>query len=106
MLRKSFHIEIIVTLLAAAFLYVPMPNKESVYYDFIPLNKQPDYLFKLDSILKEANVSTINTLEIYNNYRKINSALLYHLDDTHWNSKATDLVSKEIAIKYRALMNK
>lgn len=92
--------------LGCGFLYVPMPNKESVYYDFIPLNKQPDYLFKLDSILKEANVSTINTLEIYNNYRKTNSDLLYHLDDTHWNSKATDLVSKEIAIKYRALMNK
>lgn len=91
--------------LGCGFLYVPMPNKESVYFDYVPLNKQPDYLFKLDSILKVSNVSTINTLEIYNNYRKTNTALLYHLDDTHWNSNAAELISKEIASKYRALMN-
>jgi alginate O-acetyltransferase complex protein AlgJ len=90
--------------LGCSFLYVPMPNKESVYFDFVPLDKQPVYLFKLDSILKEANVSTINTLEIYNNYRKSNTDLLYHLDDTHWNSNATELISKEIAKKYRAMI--
>lgn len=91
--------------IGVSFLYVPMPDKESVYYDFIPLNEQPTYLFKLDSILQKAKVPIINTLEIYNNYRKMNTDLLYQLDDTHWNSNATNLISKEITIKYKALMN-
>jgi alginate O-acetyltransferase complex protein AlgJ len=82
--------------LGIEFLYVPMPNKETVYYDLVPFNKQPDYLLRLDSILLSLNISTVNTLKIYNNFRKSDTALLYHLDDTHWNSKATALISKAI----------
>jgi hypothetical protein len=87
------------------FLYISMPNKESVYFDYVPLEKQSAYIFRLDSILKKADVSTVNALELFNNYRKTNNELLYQLDDTHWNSNATALLSEEIAAKYRALCN-
>jgi alginate O-acetyltransferase complex protein AlgJ len=78
------------------FLFLPMPDKESVYYDMVPFKKQPNYLFRLDSILHTLNIPAINVLQLYNNYRKNNDKLLYHYDDSHWNSNATDLVSKEI----------
>lgn len=91
--------------LGIKFVFLPMPNKESVYYDFVPLAKQPDYLFKLDSILKKSNVATINTLKIYNDYRMKNKKLLYHLDDTHWNSNATEIIADEI-IKYIRILQK
>jgi len=78
------------------FIFMPMPDKETVYYELVPFLEQPNYLFKLDSILKNEGISTINTLKIYNDYRKNNMNLLYHLDDTHWNSNATELISNEI----------
>jgi hypothetical protein len=78
------------------FLFMPMPDKETVYYELVPFDKQPNYLFQLDSLLKKANISTINTLKIYNEYRKTHQILLYHLDDTHWNSNATELMSDKI----------
>jgi hypothetical protein len=81
------------------FLFLPMPNKETVYYDLVPLTKQPDYLFKLDSILQNAKVNTLNTQKIYTDYRKTETKLLYHLDDTHWNATATALISNQILQK-------
>lgn len=79
------------------FLFLPMPNKETVYYELVPFSKQPNYLIELDSILNKSNVFTINTLDIYNDYRKENKSLLYHYDDTHWNSNATEIIANEIS---------
>jgi len=78
------------------FVFVPMPDKETVYYEFVPFVSQPDYLFQLDSLLKIRGVSVINTLKIYNDYRKFNDSLLYHPDDTHWNANATELMADSI----------
>lgn len=80
------------------FLYLPMPNKESVYYKLVPYNKQPNYLFKLDSALKKVNIETINTLSIYNNsINKNPTKLLYHLDDTHWNVNGVKLIADSVS---------
>ena len=87
--------------LGIKFIFMPMPDKETVYYELVPFDEQPDYLYKLDSILNISGVSTINTLKIYNDYRKTNDNLLYHLDDTHWNSNATKIIALEIMQKSR-----
>ncbi|RIH65701.1 hypothetical protein D1164_08565 [Mariniphaga sediminis] len=79
------------------FLFLPMPNKATVYYEYVPFKEQPDYLFKLDSMLRAEGITTVNTLKLYNDYRESNDKLLYHLDDTHWNSTGVYLVSKELA---------
>ncbi|MGM0407677.1 MAG: alginate O-acetyltransferase AlgX-related protein [Bacteroidota bacterium] len=79
------------------FIFLPMPNKETVYYDYVPFPRQPDYLLKLDSLLKEKDIQSINTLKLYNDYRQTHSSLLYHLDDTHWTPRAIRLVAKELA---------
>lgn len=91
------------------FLYLPMPDKETVYYDMVPYSKQPDYLFKVDWLLQNKNVPTVNTLKIYNEFRKSNNTLLYRLDDSHWTPAAIDLVSDEIVKKillFRLFNNK
>ncbi len=85
--------------LGVDFLFVSMPDKETVYFDLVPLDTQPDYLFKLDSLLNINGVSTINTLGIYNKERQGKNILLYHYDDTHWNSTATELIANEIINK-------
>lgn len=81
------------------FLVVPVPDKESVYYDLVPLSKQNDYLNKLDSELQSKNIHIINSLEVFNKYRQKDSKLIYHLDDTHWNSRGANLIADEI-IRY------
>jgi hypothetical protein len=81
------------------FLFLPMPDKETVHYELVPFQNQPNYLNLLDSILTKSNVATLNTLKIYNDYRKTSKSFLYHFDDTHWNSNATKLVANEV-IKY------
>jgi hypothetical protein len=89
--------------LGIKFVFVPMPDKETVYYELVPFDKQPNYLFQLDSLLKEANISTINTLKVYNDYRRTHQSLLYHPDDTHWNGNATELMSDEIISLYNQM---
>ena len=60
------------------------------------LEKQPDYVFQLDSLLRKSKINTINTLHTYNEYRMELDSPLNHLDDTHWNANITVLVSTEI----------
>ncbi|MBB3696803.1 hypothetical protein KMW28_22820 [Flammeovirga yaeyamensis] len=83
------------------FIFYPNCNKESVYYDYVPFDHQPDFLLRLDTALQKEQVETINTLQIFNNYRATHSDLLYHLDDTHWNPTAVGLIADEIIRKYK-----
>lgn len=80
------------------FIFIPMPNKETVYYDLVPFDEQPNYLFKLDSAMQVNGIKTINPLKTYNEERKTSSDLIYKLDDTHWTCKAVDCISKEIVL--------
>lgn len=82
--------------IGAKFLYLPMPNKETVYYDKIPVKKQPEYLSRLGNILKQKNIPYYPTIEFYNNFRKMDNRMLYNYDDSHWNALACELISHEI----------
>lgn len=82
------------------FLFLPMPNKETVYYDLVPLSHQPNFLLRVDTLLKQKRVSAVNTLLIYNKSRSLNK-FLYQLDDTHWNSYAVNVVVKAVKEKIK-----
>ncbi|MBN1181860.1 MAG: hypothetical protein JXB49_06205 [Bacteroidales bacterium] len=82
--------------LGISFLFLPCPNKETVYYDKVPLSKQPDYLSTLDTELRGRDIATINTLRTMNIFRQKSDNLLYHLDDTHWNSNGINIIAEEI----------
>lgn len=78
--------------LGIKFIFIPMPNKETVYFDYVPYEKQPPFLFQLDTMMRKAGITTFNPLEIYNEERK-KGQFLYHLDDTHWNKLAVNAVA-------------
>jgi len=82
--------------IGAKFIYLPMPNKETVYFEKIPAQKQPDYLFKLGHLLKNKNITYYPTADFYNNFRKKDNRMLYHYDDSHWNALSSELISKEL----------
>lgn len=82
--------------LGIRFLFLPVPNKETVYYDLVPFEAQPAYLFELDRRLRQKGISTVNTLQIYNDFRKSSDQLIYHYDDTHWNSQGINIIADEL----------
>ncbi len=84
--------------LGCEFIYVPVPKKETIYYDLVPYKKQHNtYLNTLNSLLVKNNIKTINTLNLYNNSRETDNKLLYQYDDPHWNSYAIQITAKELA---------
>jgi len=85
--------------IGSQFIYLPMPNKETVYFDKIPMQNQPDYLFKVGNILKQKNINYYTTVEFYNDFRKKDNKMLYQYDDSHWNALACELIAKEIIKK-------
>lgn len=78
---------------AIDFLYVPQPNKESVYYKYVPLEVQPNFISDLTQRLNNSGVPSIDMLNVYKNNFQLN---LYQLDDTHWDSSAVYLTAREI----------
>lgn len=78
------------------FIFFPIPNKETVYYNLVPFQRQPKYLNQLTTKLREKNVTVINTLKLYNQ-AKNKGQLLYHYDDSHWNENGINIVAEEVA---------
>jgi len=78
------------------FIYMPMPNKETVYYERVPYDKQPDYINQLSEMLIKKGVNVVNTLEIFKTEREQSKQLLYQLDDTHWNSNGVRVIAEEL----------
>lgn len=82
--------------LGISFLFLSMPNKESVYYKDVPFKEQPTYMYSLDSALKKRNIPTINALPILCEYKEKKRVMVYNLDDTHWNSNGVNAVTDEV----------
>ena len=86
--------------------YVFTPSKEFVYSDFIPQLSKYDYYSVLANELHKNGISGVNSLEIFNDYRKKSSKLLYHTDDTHWNKLGVDLITTELSTKILSTKHK
>lgn len=70
------------------FIFIPIPDKETIYYDMVPYKNQPDYINKLCSKLSALGVDNINTVLVMSKEKQ----LLYHYDDTHWNQYGVKVV--------------
>ena len=92
--------------LGIKFIFMSVPNKETVYFDKVPFEYQPNYIFKLDSILNSKDILTVNALKVFNNYRSSHTDLIYHLNDSHWNSKGVNLIADELLKNLNELSNK
>lgn len=86
------------------FIFLPVPNKESVYYELLPEETKKNFkdryfLTKLHIELRLLGVRSIDTYSIFRS-RFLAGERLYYSDDTHWNKAgielASELISKEI----------
>jgi alginate O-acetyltransferase complex protein AlgJ len=81
------------------FIFLPIPNKETIYYKYLHTQK-PAFLDRLNVSLRELNIETIDTHKAFENAFEKNSVLLYHPDDTHWNKNgvriAADILAQQL----------
>ena len=76
------------------FLFVPIPNKETYFYDLFPDKSEPNLLKGLEIELKARNLAFVDTLAAFKEHRKLHAAEYpYHLDDTHWNARGVEIVA-------------
>ncbi len=80
------------------FIFLPIPNKETIYYNQVPLEKQPDYIEKLNALLLSKKIATIQTQQLFNKYVATHKSgdYIYQKDDSHWNAKGIELTGYAI----------
>lgn len=67
------------------FLFVPIPNKNCVYDEYMPdryIRAHEDNLSRMNVYLEEYNINYVNMLDIMIANK---DQILYHKRDTHWN---------------------
>jgi hypothetical protein len=68
-------------------VFLPIPNKYSIYHTQVNNDKYNDFLPRLYQELQNRNITYV---DLYNPY-KASSDILYWGTDTHWNKKGVDI---------------
>ena len=79
-----------------SFLFMPIPNKETIYFDLIPTRPNFTILKQVLKGCKQAGIPTIDLLSAFESSRKIGGNP-YQIDDTHWNSLGVDIAAGKSA---------
>ncbi|HYA90785.1 MAG TPA: hypothetical protein VEK32_04740 [Thermodesulfobacteriota bacterium] len=75
------------------FIFLPIPNKENIYHDFLPDPRRPVFLEQLIQELKKRKIETVDTQKAFEDEYRKKSALLFFLDDSHWNPRGVRLAA-------------
>jgi hypothetical protein len=75
------------------FIFLPIPNKENIYHEYLPNSRRPIFLEQLIQELKSRNIETVDTQRAFEDEYQNHSTLLYFLDDSHWNPKGVHLAA-------------
>jgi len=80
-------------------LYMPLPDKENIYQQWLPapwFNKMPVTPFVCD-LVSALNARGVATISLYESFRADaqNNTMLYFEDDTHWNSVGVNLAARK-----------
>lgn len=81
------------------FIFVPIPNKNSIYGEYMPTNYKKaaeNNLTRLQEVLYKSDVNFLDMKQVLTNQKELR---LYHKRDTHWNSLG-------VLIGYNAIMDK
>jgi lysophospholipase L1-like esterase len=82
------------------FIFLPIPNKESIYHEYLPGAGRPVFLEQLVSELNDQGVEAINTQKTFEDAFQ-RGVPLYLRDDTHWNAEAVQITAELVEAKIR-----
>ncbi|WP_242928741.1 alginate O-acetyltransferase AlgX-related protein [Pontibacter vulgaris] len=81
------------------FVFLPVPNKENIYYQLLPSQTKPNFLPQLIAELQRRKVNVVDLQEpFYQAYIKYKIPL-YPKDDNHWNENGVNITA-EILTSY------
>jgi alginate O-acetyltransferase complex protein AlgJ len=86
----------------ARFIFLPIPNKENIWYGMLPSQKKPVFLRQLIDRLKAEGVETIDTQRAFEDAARGRGTMLYHTDDSHWNRDGVRLAASLLAEQIRS----
>jgi len=75
------------------FIFLPVPNKESIYYQLLPSQKKANFLPRLLANLEARGVEVINLQEPFINAYYHQKLALYPKDDNHWNKNGVNIAA-------------
>lgn len=75
------------------FVYLPIPNKETVYADCLPSKPRFEVLRKLLAELDKVQVPKIDVVSAFESARH-SGRHLFLVDDTHWNPTGVDIAAQ------------
>jgi len=78
------------------FIYMPIPNKETIYYDFLPSKPGFSILKQVLQGLKPAGVPTIDLLRAFEAFRQ-DGGNPFQIDDTHWSAMGVTIAADLVA---------
>ena len=76
------------------FIFLPIPNKENIYYDLLPGKMKPAFLRVLINRLYGAEIDTIDTQSAFETEYRDRGRELYLVDDTHMNRDGVELAAR------------
>ncbi|MBC5994274.1 alginate O-acetyltransferase AlgX-related protein [Pontibacter cellulosilyticus] len=75
------------------FLFMPIPNKENIYYQLLPSKKKPDFLPRLMAELRRREVEAVDLQSNFEELYQDQKVPLYPADDAHWNHVAVKVAA-------------
>jgi alginate O-acetyltransferase complex protein AlgJ len=85
------------------FIFMPVPNKETILYFLLPSKKPSNFLPRLFSELSKRNVDYIDLVPSFSEIVK-NGKMPYQFDDTHWSADGIEAASGLIEMKVSRLL--
>lgn len=79
------------------FLFLPIPNKENIYYQMLPSKKKPDFLPRLIAELRKRDVGVVDIQSDFEHLHQKKKVALYPVDDAHWNNVAVEVAASLVS---------
>jgi hypothetical protein len=75
------------------FIYMPVPNKETIYYDYLPNEMYPSFLREVIKGLRNRGVAIVDLVSAFEKARG-DGIVPYEIDDTHWSSEGVRIAAE------------
>jgi hypothetical protein len=83
-------------------IYVIIPDKYSVYNEFVNGTHQPDdYLISISQKLNAKGIDYIDLYSLYRQHKKLTGEYLYYKSDTHFNERGREILIDECLKKMK-----
>jgi len=80
------------------FIFMPVPNKENIYYDLLAERRKPEFLIHLLQKVEAEGIETVNLQTAFETARN-NGIFMYQTDDSHWNRAGVEIAAERIGKK-------